>query len=259
MAPKQKPAYKEVRKNGRLVLINTATGKEVKPGERLGNELNRFGQYITDNWTYTDKVDSKTGQQLTPKQVRERQGTASRDSAQPPKVTSPYKDGQIVEKEGNKFRYNAKTKQLILVSKPAPQPPGSNNNTTPRNPSPTGSKPKPKPDSKPAPKTSETYRDNKGLYQGTKEYRDKVGGSGNPLLNRFRRDMGRDATTGERQYNTPEDKSKYVDKNGKLKINSKPASSSPPTKPTTDVSDRQKKPHPNAVWREDLKRWVVNK
>ena len=81
-----------------------------------------------------------------------------------------------------------------------------------------------KADSKPAAKASETYREGgKGLYQGTQEYRDKVGGSGNPLLNRFRRDMGRDAKTGERQYSTPEDKSKYVDKNGQLKIKDKPA------------------------------------
>lgn len=50
-----------------------------------------------------------------------------------------------------------------------------------------------------AAKASETYRDGgKGLYQGTKEYRDKVGGSGNPLLNRFRSDMGRDTATGNK-------------------------------------------------------------
>jgi len=46
---------------------------------------------------------------------------------------------------------------------------------------------------------SETYRDGgKGLYQGTKAYRDAIGGSGNPLLNRFRRDMGLDPATGNR-------------------------------------------------------------
>lgn len=83
---------------------------------------------------------------------------------------------------------------------------------------------------------SETYRDGgKGLYQGTKEYRDKVGGSGNPLLNRFRQDMGRDTATGNKSdirttragtdiggagsggnYSTPADKSKYVAPNGQL-------------------------------------------
>jgi hypothetical protein len=46
---------------------------------------------------------------------------------------------------------------------------------------------------------SETYRDGgKGLYQGTQAYRDAVGGSGNPLLNRFRSGMGLDPATGAR-------------------------------------------------------------
>ena len=84
------------------------------------------------------------------------------------------------------------------------------------------SKPSPKPVPKPAgkvPASSETYRDGgKGLYQGSKEYRDKVGGSGNPLLNRFRQDMGRDADSGskaEPKMSKPEDKSNYVASNGK--------------------------------------------
>jgi len=58
---------------------------------------------------------------------------------------------------------------------------------------------------KPAAKASETYRsreagknDGKGLYQGTEEYRKKIGGSGNPLLNRFREGMGRDTATGNK-------------------------------------------------------------
>ena len=51
--------------------------------------------------------------------------------------------------------------------------------------------------------TSETYRDGgSGLYQGSQDYRDalakKSGGttSGNPLLDRLRKDMGRDVSTG---------------------------------------------------------------
>jgi hypothetical protein len=68
--------------------------------------------------------------------------------------------------------------------------------TAVRNPSP---KAKASTPSKPAPKASETYRDGgRGLYQGSKEYRDKVGGSGNPLLNRFRKEMGLDQATGQR-------------------------------------------------------------
>ena len=66
------------------------------------------------------------------------------------------------------------------------------------------SKPSPKSETKPASKASETYKDGgKGLYQGSKEYRDKVGGSGNPLLNRLRRDMGRDEATGEKPNAIP--------------------------------------------------------
>jgi hypothetical protein len=66
--------YKTVRRNGRDVLINTATGKEVRPGERLGNELRWLGQGITDNFTYSDKVDKRTGRRLTPKEVRKAEG-----------------------------------------------------------------------------------------------------------------------------------------------------------------------------------------
>lgn len=91
-----------------------------------------------------------------------------------------------------------------------------------------------KPESK---KPAPGYQKNEsGYYRGTDsesrskyeaELAKKSGStSGNPLLDRFRRDMGRDAKTGERQYSTPEDKSKYVDKNGKLKIKDTPAAAS---------------------------------
>ena len=53
---------------------------------------------------------------------------------------------------------------------------------------------------------SETYKEGgKGLYQGTKAYREKIGGSGNPLLNRFREDMGRSASTGKTQKEMKKD------------------------------------------------------
>ena len=128
----------------------------------------------------------------------------------------------------------------VQARKPKPAPAASTTSKPkPKPAAPAAAKPKPKAPSKPVAKPSETYKDGgKGLYQGSKEYRDKVGGSGNPLLNRFRRDMGRDAKTGERQYSTPEDKSKYVDKNGKLKIQDKPkpqptAAKSNPKPPTS--------------------------
>ena len=57
-----------------------------------------------------------------------------------------YTDGQIVVKEGNKFRYNAKTRQFTLVQQPAAAKPKPK-------PQPPAAKPKPKP--KPA--RSSTY------------------------------------------------------------------------------------------------------
>ena len=44
-------AYKTVRRNGRDVLINTKTGKEVGAGQRIANELAWMGKGITDNFT----------------------------------------------------------------------------------------------------------------------------------------------------------------------------------------------------------------
>lgn len=74
-------------------------------------------------------------------------------------------------------------------------------------------KPAPKPRKKPVPSAKETYRDGgKGLYQGSKAYRaalaKKNGGqsSGNPLLDRFRKDMGRNAATGEKPTSKPASK-----------------------------------------------------
>lgn len=73
-------------------------------------------------------------------------------------------------------------------------------------------KPAPKP-RKPVPSAKETYRDGgKGLYQGSKAYRaalaKKSGGesSGNPLLDRFRKDMGRNPATGEKPASKPASK-----------------------------------------------------
>jgi hypothetical protein len=267
-------AYKTVRRNGRDVLINTATGKEVRPGERIGNELRYIGQGITDNFTYSDKVDARSGRRLTPKEVRNAEKPkASKPAAKPATkpaakakskmqqeidaelarrdnrlshggghaatwesqdkidairkkygaVVADYKDAQ-----GNV--YDGRTGRLKSSAKPASKPATRTNDsdgngrtyasasTRTTTASVTEPKPVPKPAGK-VPASSETYRDGgKGLYQGSKEYRDKVGGSGNPLLNRFRQDMGRDASSGskaEPKMSKPEDKSKYVASNGK--------------------------------------------
>jgi hypothetical protein len=230
-------AYKTVRRNGRDVLINTATGKEVSPGERIGNELKYIGKGINDNFTYSDKVDARSGRRLTPKEVRQAEGSKPKASkpaakaATKPTVKAP-KNGDTTIKEGHKFVFKDGKwlKATASTSKPAAKPSPAPSASRPNTPAPTrssgntssASKPSPKPVPKPAgkvPASSETYRDGgKGLYQGSKEYRDKVGGSGNPLLNRFRQDMGRDAASGskaEPKMSKPEDKSKYVAPNGK--------------------------------------------
>lgn len=161
-----------------------------------------------------------------------------------------------------------------------------------------------KANSKPAAKASETYREGgKGLYQGTQEYRDKVGGSGNPLLERFKKDMNSKEDLDKAQEKAKQE-SLASSKNKKLsdqaqnqlKINkakeedasadnafkrsrqdvtalsnratlknyggypgAPETESEPKKKDVSDVSNPKNKPHPNAVWRKDLKRWVVNK
>jgi len=107
---------------------------------------------------------------------------------------------------------NAPVNVAARETKPVPpkateQRTTTNKPSTPSKPS-TTPKPVPKSSSKPASKTSETYKDGgKGLYQGSQEYRDKIGGSGNPLLNRLRRDMGRDEKTGEKPNAIPKNDS----------------------------------------------------
>jgi hypothetical protein len=141
------------------------------------------------------------------------------------------RDKRVGNTDVNKLRQQqnetikAYNKSKPDTTKPSPAP-STSRSSTPAPARSSGStsstaKPSPKPVPKPAgkvPASSETYRDGgKGLYQGSKEYRDKVGGSGNPLLNRFRKDMGRDASSGskaEPKMSKPEDKSRYVAPNG---------------------------------------------
>ena len=78
------------------------------------------------------------------------------------RMTSAYRDGQIVTKEGNQFRYNAKTKQFTLVRQPSkPSAPASSGGSKPSVSSTPSAKPKkaavapvqpakPKPKPKPA-------------------------------------------------------------------------------------------------------------
>lgn len=91
-------AYKTVKKNGRWVTINTLTGKEVAPGQRIGNELNWIGTGITDNFTYSNKTD-KNGNPLTPAQVRQIEGTKSSKPSVPARRV-PNKQPDAIQKPG---------------------------------------------------------------------------------------------------------------------------------------------------------------
>jgi hypothetical protein len=116
---------------------------------------------------------------------------------------------------------------------------GGSNNTVSR--AATG-KPVPKPAGK-VPSSNETYRDGgKGLYQGSKEYRDKVGGSGNPLLNRFRKDMGRNTDTGAK-----------TDGVGPVSSGSDYAKSKGVSKAQSDANKARVKQGPPAPKKESLK------
>lgn len=184
---------------------------------------------------------------------------------------------------------------------PTPERGARQETTTTR---PPAAKSESKADSKPTPKASETYKDGgKGLYQGTQEYREKIGGSGNPLLERFKKDMNSKEDLDKAQEKAKQE-SLASSKNKKLsdqaqkqlKINkakeenasadnafkrsrqdvtalsnratlknyggysgAPETESEPKPRPVSNVSDPKNKPHPKAVWRKDLKRWVVNK
>ena len=229
--PSAKPAAKPssglsggLRSAAGYALLSGITAKTTDTLSKAANpkEWERVSQELKDRG-YGSKPSPKPDKPEGSVNRRGRFVPAKPNTETKPANVADYKDAQ-----GNV--YDGNTGRLKTAAKPKPKPKPA---------APAAAKPKPKAPSKPVAKPSETYKDGgKGLYQGSKEYRDKVGGSGNPLLNRFRRDMGRDAKTGERQYSTPEDKSKYVDKNGKLKIQDKPkpqptAAKSNPKPPTS--------------------------
>ena len=128
----------------------------------------------------------KAGNEPAPKKQQKKSNTATDGRYVPGSQQSRISNSQSSNKPAEK-------QPARPVQSAAQQP-----TTAVRNPS-----PKPQP-SKPVASASETYRDGgKGLYQGSKEYRDKIGGSGNPLLNRFRKEMGLDLATGQKQ-DTPQ-------------------------------------------------------
>jgi len=125
--------YKQVKRDGRWVTINTETGKEVKPGEgQLGDfarqgmrALRKFG----DNLVYSDKTDSK-GRPLT-----RAQANAGTDAeGRKPKVGDTKKDGKgrtlVYTGKGWKLKSSLEGKDSALnrYRTPSGQPTGSRRN-----------------------------------------------------------------------------------------------------------------------------------
>ena len=152
-----------------------------RTGERLKEETSQ------DRSSKAKAIRSRLPAPPAPKPTAK---PAAKPAAKP--NVADYKDTQ-----GNVYDGNTGRLKTAAKAKPSAPPKPS---TTP--------KPVPKSSSKPVSKTSESYKDGgKGLYQGSQEYRDKIGGSGNPLLNRLRRDMGRDEKTGEKPNAIPKNDS----------------------------------------------------
>lgn len=123
-------AYKTVRRNGRDVLINTKTGKEVGAGQRVANELAWMGKGITDNFTYSDKVDKKSGRRLTPAEVRRAEGKPTAKpavkAAAKPAAKPAQSDAAFDKKYGtNDPRNNLARKETGKTPAPAPRPAGT--------------------------------------------------------------------------------------------------------------------------------------
>lgn len=162
-------AYKTVRRNGRDVLINTITGKEVQPGERVANELKRFGSTINKNFTYSDKVNPRTGQRLTPAEVEAIEKPKSKPKV---KVTNPVKSKQLTADEARTPKVEAgKSDPEFRRPKPAEKQPAKPVMRTAQQPTTATKASAAKPAEKPkAPvSTASTYRDpsdTKGLSVG---------------------------------------------------------------------------------------------
>ena len=173
--------YKQVKRNGRWVTINTETGKEVGVGEgslgdigkRIGNALSYAGK----NLVYSDKTDSK-GRPLTIAQAQANQT--------PKPKPKPRGMANIPPKEAN-------APVNVQARKPKPAPAASTTSKPkPKPAAPAAAKPKPKPQSKPMEKAyGESGKD---LYQAAKK--------NNPLMQR---------TFGYQTGDAPDQKKKSAD------------------------------------------------
>lgn len=144
-------AYKTVRRNGRNVLINTLTGKEVRPGERIGNELKFIGSGITDNFTYSDKVNPRTGQPLTPSQVRQIEGKPKKPVPRTtPGAAAENNPKGVSDPKDKETQRMLSGKPKPAEKKPAGVKPAAQQPTTVTRPAPRVSSPAPKPAAKPS-------------------------------------------------------------------------------------------------------------
>lgn len=217
-------AYKTVRRNGRDVLIDTRTGKEVKPGQRLMNELRWAGQGINDNLTYSDKVDARTGRRLTPAEVRKAEKPSkpaakpsSKPAAKPatkPAAKNQLTDAEFDKKYGtndpkNNLARNEAGKPRPAVPRPAgtqPSRPAASRPAAPAAPA--------KPAAPAAPKerrvSAATANRESGNY-GTSR-------TNNPMIDeamKARMRQREEAQAGASGSSKPEDKSRYVASDGR--------------------------------------------
>lgn len=218
-------AYNNPERNAENILSKAF---QVKPQPRKGQ----------GGTTETSKPNPLAIKPKNPPSQNDRVGVSTKGGNLTPDSVWEFKPGKPVRWNGQAWEPVSKSTAEKKPTTPPISAPERQTTTT-RTPAP---KPKPK---KPAPGYQKSES---GYYRGTSaesrskyeaELAKKSGStSGNPLLDRFRRDTGRDAKTGERQYSTPADKSQYVDKNGKLKIQDKPkpqpvAAKPKPKPPTT--------------------------
>ena len=214
-------AYKTVRRNGRDVLINTNTGKEVKPGQRLGNELKWVGKGITDNFTYSDKVDKNSGRRLTPAEVRKAEGKKP-----PAKPTAKVKDNKAASHTAG-YSSAAEVARIMAEGRrkpetsapkaPAPKPKPQTQASRPAGTQPSRSSTPAAPKKPAAPASSKdrrvsasTANRESGNY-GTSR-------TNNPMIDdamKARMRQREDSQAGASGSSKPEDKSKYVASDGR--------------------------------------------
>lgn len=215
-------AYKTVRRNGRDVLINTKTGKEVGAGQRIANELAWMGKGITDNFTYSDKVDKKSGRRLTPAEVRRAEGKPpakpAAKAAAKPAAKPAQSDAAFDKKYGtNDPRNNLARRETGKTPAPAPRPAG----TQPSRPAarPAASRPStPAAPKKPAAPASPKERRVSAATANRESGNYGTSRTNNPMIDdamKARMRQREERQAGASGSSKPEDKAKYVASDGR--------------------------------------------